>query len=286
MPEAQVPVPQAACTRRPVRLRALTLVEVVVALTLLGLLMGGIFRAMLQSRRLTEGSIYQGTATTIANGYMEQLKAMDIGLLANFDSSVAGATPSLEVSYSIPTTYPQPDAGSQAVPDPLWTTPGAPPSGTPQAPSAISSLTAYNSWLSPSGYVDNLKSFDMTKNLLDANVDVANNAQSSTAGSVASSTVQSTWQALWPVANNYPSKSYGTADTSAVVNPSPTTLTPGVNDLHLNIWVWVTNLSSSDPKASKVFAITLVYTWQVRDGGTVRYLRNSLSTIRCDVPTY
>jgi len=286
MPWSQALPVQTAPTSRPRRLRALTIVEVVMALAVLGLLLGGILRSILQSRRLTEGSIYQGMATTVANGYMEQLKAMDIGLVANFDSSVAGSSPSLSTSYSIPTIYPQPDAGSQAVPDPLWTTPGNPPSGTPQAPGVSAGLTSYNTWLSPTGYVDNLKNFDMTKNLLDANSDVANDSQDSSAGSVASVTDLSTWPTVWPVANNYPSRAYGTTDTAGVVNPSPTTLTPGLKDLHMNLWVWVTNLTANDPKASKVFAITLVYTWQVRDGGTVRYQRSSLSTIRCDVPSY
>jgi len=276
---------KAARKSRPRMLRALTLVEVVMALAVLGLLLGGILRSVMQSRRLTEGSIYQGMAITVANGYMEQMKAMDIGLLANFDSSVAGSVPNLAVSYSIPTIYPQPDAGSQAVPDPLWTTPGNPPSGISQAPSASAGVISYNTWLSPTGYVDNLKSFDMTKNLLDANTDVVNTSQNSTAGSVASVSELSTWPTVWPVANNYPSRAYGSTE-SGGVNPSPTTLTPGLNDLHMNIWVWITSLTASDPKASKVFVITLVYTWQVRDGGKLHYLRGSLSTIRCDVPTY
>jgi len=286
MPIAQASRPKVSPKGRPALLRALTLVEVVVALTLLALVLAGILKTILQSRRLTEGSIYQGMATTVANGYMEQMKAMDIGLLANFDSSVAGAAPNLAGSYAIPTIYPQPDAGSQVVPDPLWTTPGSPPSGTPQAPSSSAGFSAHSAWLSPPSYVDNLKNFDMTKNLLDANMDVANQGGDSTAGSVASVSDASTWPVIWPVANNYPTKAYGDSDISGVVNPSPTTLTPGVMDLHMNVWVWVTNLSAADSKASKVFAITLVYTWQVRDGGNVRYLRNTLTAIRCDVPTY
>ncbi len=47
-------------------------------LTLVGL---GTLSGMLQSRRMTEGSIYVATATTVAQGYIEQLKNMKFDLL-------------------------------------------------------------------------------------------------------------------------------------------------------------------------------------------------------------
>ncbi len=56
---------------------ALTIVEVMVALGVLAMLMFGLFAALLQSRRLTEASIYQNSANTIIQGYIEQMKNME-----------------------------------------------------------------------------------------------------------------------------------------------------------------------------------------------------------------
>ncbi len=58
-----------------------TLVELMVSLVILGIMSLGILNGMLQARRLTEGSIYLGTATTVAQGYIEQMKNMDYRLL-------------------------------------------------------------------------------------------------------------------------------------------------------------------------------------------------------------
>lgn len=55
----------------------LTLVEVMLAIALLGILSAGITSAIVQSRRLAETNIYESTAVTIAVGYLEQMRAMD-----------------------------------------------------------------------------------------------------------------------------------------------------------------------------------------------------------------
>jgi len=55
----------------------LTLVEVMVALGVLAMLMLGLFAGLIQSRRLTEASIYQNSANTIIQGYIEQMKNME-----------------------------------------------------------------------------------------------------------------------------------------------------------------------------------------------------------------
>ncbi len=55
----------------------MTLVEVAIAMTLLALFIAGLFASLLQSRRLTEASIYQNAANTIIQGYVEQMKNME-----------------------------------------------------------------------------------------------------------------------------------------------------------------------------------------------------------------
>jgi type II secretory pathway pseudopilin PulG len=55
----------------------MTLVEVAIAMTLLALFIAGLFASLLQSRRLTEASIYQNAANTILQGYIEQMKNME-----------------------------------------------------------------------------------------------------------------------------------------------------------------------------------------------------------------
>jgi type II secretory pathway pseudopilin PulG len=53
------------------------MVEVMVSLGVLAMLMLGLFAALLQSRRLTEASIYQNSANTVIQGYIEQMKNME-----------------------------------------------------------------------------------------------------------------------------------------------------------------------------------------------------------------
>lgn len=55
----------------------MTIFEVCISATVLAMLVLGILTALLQSRRLTEGSIYQNSAITIVQGYLEQMKNME-----------------------------------------------------------------------------------------------------------------------------------------------------------------------------------------------------------------
>lgn len=57
--------------------KGVTLIEVMVALTILGIGFAGLFSGFLHSRRLAIGSIYQNTAFTIANSYLEQLRSAE-----------------------------------------------------------------------------------------------------------------------------------------------------------------------------------------------------------------
>lgn len=58
-----------------------TLVEIMIAAAVLSIVGLGTVSGLLQARKMTEGSIRSGTATTIAQGYLEQMKNMDFTLL-------------------------------------------------------------------------------------------------------------------------------------------------------------------------------------------------------------
>ena len=227
--------------------RGLTLVEVMFATGVLTLVMGGLLATFMQSRRLTEGSVYQNAALTIVQGYIEQMKNMDIGqLVGGYDAS---GNPVLNTgSFSIPVYY------DDLTLDALQTSTGTPPA-----------ITSVNSGVTPSGgaVVDNLKTFDMTKDL-DAtdmsNVDDLNYAM----------TAQVTWPSVWPGAQNYP----------------PTTVRSGKNDLHLNVWVWIKDESVTAQRSSKIYSITLIYTWAYTDGGRVKYMSDVVRTLRSAVMTW
>ncbi|MBC8011691.1 MAG: prepilin-type N-terminal cleavage/methylation domain-containing protein [Burkholderiales bacterium] len=84
-----MPVP---ATRRPSRpcprsSRGLTLVEVMIAAMVLAMLSVGILATLIQSRKLTEGSLYQSSANTVMQGYVEQIKNMEFADLPYTTSS-------------------------------------------------------------------------------------------------------------------------------------------------------------------------------------------------------
>jgi hypothetical protein len=220
----------------------MTLVEVAIALSILALSLGGILAALIQSRRLTEGSVSQNSALTIVQGYVEQMKNMELMQIVNSTTDPAsGGIASLGSSFSIPTRYKEPPAtGSDDGLDPLNTSTGAPPS--------LSSITP---GVTPSGVVDNLKDFSDNSGLQGA---------------------ATAWSTIWPGAKNYPTP-------SSLVQTS--TAYPG--DLHLNMWVWVQDLSGGN--AANVYGITVIYTWQFTDGAKVRYLTGTVRSIRSAVPT-
>lgn len=78
------------------RSRGLTLVEVLIASLVLAILCIGLLATLIQSRNLTEGSIYQNSANTIMQGYVEQIKNMEFADLPYTTSGgtvVAGSVP-------------------------------------------------------------------------------------------------------------------------------------------------------------------------------------------------
>lgn len=190
-----------ALTRRGAR--AFTLVEVLIASVVLSLLSLGVLAMIIQSRRLTEGSIVQNSVVTVMQGYIEQVKSMDYSLLA----------PSLPSAPATPITIPT--VLDEVTPDPLTLSWGTPPTTMP----AIGTT--------PTGAVSNTK-------------------------------------------------------TIAIKNPA---VNPNDN-LNITIWVWVQDLTDISANVGGSKAVTMIYTYQFRDGGRLRSIRSSLRTIRSVVPSF
>ena len=119
--------------------------------------------------------------------------------------------------------------------------------------------------LTPTGVQDNLKGFDMAKDL------TAVDMMTSTDSLSYATTTQATWQSVWPGASDY---------TTAV--PASTT---GKNHLHMNVWVWIKDESVAAHRSSKIYSITLIYTWAYADGGRIRYVTDTVRSLRSAVAT-
>jgi Tfp pilus assembly protein PilV len=217
----------------------MTLVEVVIAMTVLAIAMGGIFATLLQSRRLTEGSVVQASALTIVQGYVEQMKSLEILELVGGTTDIYGKPVLTTTSYAIPTR------SDSTTLDPLMTSTGTPPD-----------LSTIVPGVTPNGVVDNLKNFDIAKDISEAE-----KSSTSVATPVA-------WSSVWPKAKNYPSG------------------TVGSSDLKINLWVWITDLSGTSILSSKAYGITVIYTWQYNDGRKAKYNIGTIRSIRSSVPTF
>jgi type II secretory pathway pseudopilin PulG len=202
-PAASNPLLDPAAAHRHPRRRAFTLVEVLIASLVLTVTSGGILAMIIQSRRLTEGSIVQNSVVTIMQGYIEQVKSMEYGLLAVSLPTAPSVDP------TIPTVL------DEATPDPLTLSWGSPPPALP----ALGTT--------PTGAVTNIKSI---------------------------------------------------AIKNPAVNPNDT--------LTLTIWVWVQDLTDIPNNIGGSKAVTMIYTYQFRDGGRIKSFRNSLRTIRSVVPSF
>ena len=227
----------------------MTLVEVMFAAGVLTIAAGGLLATFMQSRRLTEGSVYQNSALIIVQGYVEQIKNMDLAQMLGSTGNDSNGNPIMATgSYTIPVYY------DKNTPDSIQTSTGTPPT-----------VSAVNNGVTPTGIgiTDNLKTFDMAKDL-DA-VD-----QSNTDDQFYAVTSQVTWASVWPGALNYPSS----------------TLRAGKNDLHINIWVWVKDESVAAHRSAKIYSITLIYTWAYTDGGRTKYVTDMVRTMRSAVPTH
>src|ERR1051325_1501177 len=118
----------------------MTLVEVMIALCVLALAAGGVYAALLQSRPLTEGSVVQNSALTIVQGYVEQMKNMELDRLIG-DTSGSGNHVLNTASFAIPTR------SDDLTLDVINTSTGSPPDITTLVPATT-----------PVGVIDNLRS--------------------------------------------------------------------------------------------------------------------------------
>lgn len=150
------------------RERALTLVEVIAASAVLGLVIVGVLASLIQSRRLTEGSIYQNAAITVVQGYLEQIKEADFANVpyylgstlvpGNSNDPIAGVT-SANRPKAIKTLLNNTDvdtianADGETISDYLFISAGDPP--------ALSSITPGGS--TPTGVEDNVKLIDVNQ---------------------------------------------------------------------------------------------------------------------------
>jgi hypothetical protein len=81
---------------------------------------------------------------------------------------------------------------------------------------------------------------------------------------------------MWPHALDY-----SNASTFGVVST-----TTGRTNMHLNLWVWIKNLSGTPTYAQKTYGITIIYTWQFVDGNRIRYSVGTVRSIRSAVPSF
>lgn len=228
----------------------MTLIEILIALSILAMTMAGVYATLMQSRRMTEGSVIADTALTIVQGYVEQMKNMELSQMVG-GVDVFGNPKLASGSFVMPTLL------NQTAPDPITVSSGTPP--------AISSLTP---GVTPTGVQDNLKSYSVAAGATATNLDGS--------GSV-STTVPVAWTTVWPGALNY-----ANAESDGV----PNSTTAGKTDLHMNLWVWVSDLSGTTAQATQVFGVTIIYTWQYTNGGQTQYNIGTVRSIRSNVPTF
>ena len=212
------------------RSAGMSLVEVMIAALIFAMSMGGILAALIQSRRLTEGSVRQNAAVTAVQGYMEQLKRCT---LIEFLGTGFGQ------SYGVPLV------NANGAVDTLWTSTCPVPALASLVPGDSVSIAASEE----NRPVDNLRSYPF---------------ENATAGPPVA------WANVWPNASH-------TATHTRVMPASA-----GLNDLNLNIWLWITDLSGSTPNALRTWGITIIYTWQYSDGRRTRYQTGTVRSLRTE----
>jgi type II secretory pathway pseudopilin PulG len=215
----------------------MTMLEIIMSMAILSLVITGVLRSLIQTRKLAAVNVTQSCATTIVQGYIEQLKNLPLQSFVNASPSDTLNTPNLTVSYTLPTIK---DTSSTVIT--LQTTPST---------VAASTLTGATPGTTPTGVVDNLQTFDMDSR--------------GTPGT-------DSWSTVWPGANT-------------TLTAYPTT-TPGKTDLRMNFWVQITDLTPTSSPKCKAYGILIVYTWQYLDGKNIKYMMDSVRTIRSAVQTF
>ena len=128
-------------------LRGMTLVELCIAATLLAIGIVAVLGALLFTRSLSEGSIYQNAAVTVVQGYIEQMKNMEFSDLPYTNATGAVTAGAGLTADQIPTML---DAASA---DPLAIS----------TSTTIPALDTITTSASPSGagLTDNFKTIDI-----------------------------------------------------------------------------------------------------------------------------
>lgn len=130
----------------------------VVASFILVILSAGIFGALIQTRKLTEGSIRQNSANTIIQGYVEQIKNMELSELPYITKAgtlmpgvIAGSPAVLQTRSATQVSDPSDPTKLINQADPF----------TISTSTAIPALSAILSMTPPAGVTDNIKIFDI-----------------------------------------------------------------------------------------------------------------------------
>jgi hypothetical protein len=251
---------------------AMTLIEVIIAMLVFALLLGGILDLQIQSRRMTEGGLYQNAALTVVQGYLEQLKKIDMPTLlkSTTKDSVGNILPYTTGAYAIPLIRGNP-AGGGATSDPFVVTPLT----LNQSPPALSTITPGTTPTVTPAIYDNLRNFDMAKDLTATNV-------SSTDTTAA--TGQLLWTTAWPNAQNYPPYNGPSTTTNPYTGNNNVTASCGATDLKLNMWIWIQNFTGANANTANVYGIIIIYTYQYYDGHQIHYFIGTIRTMRSSVP--
>jgi type II secretory pathway pseudopilin PulG len=77
----------------------------------------------------------------------------------------------------------------------------------------------------------------------------------------------------------------GAVNNSRVIDINNTPSNPN-DDLNLNLWIWVNDLTGTATNVQRAKSITIIYTWQFRDGNRIRSYRDTVRTIRSVVPSF
>ncbi len=96
--------------------RGMTIVEVIIALGLLAILSVSVISVTFQVRSMAEQTVYQNTALTLAQGYMEQVRHLDYTTLKACAQSASVALP-LDKTDGTPVV---PESGSGVFGNSVW----------------------------------------------------------------------------------------------------------------------------------------------------------------------
>lgn len=228
---------------RPLRIRAVTLVESMVALFVLALVMLGLLGNFIQSRRVSEASVLHAASTALVYGLIEQIKQLDYNsLLPNYEDD-----PSVPVDGSGDPTVTPPYIRLRINQEKIvWV------KVVHTTPTDEDASTTTISW--PMGPTET-----PGPNVLAADVVISSTGPTAGISS--------------PAIDNY----IGNIPLSTVTG----TASQQIN-LNLWVWIdeitnkgsWAAETDPPEPDTSEVKKITVVYTYSYQDGGITRTVRD------------